>query len=623
MSFFEQMKKKAVETSPNKESASSTEPIKQQVAESLPVKNEGSVSDKAPVKSDTVLASSKSAIESKPNDLSTSVIDHSVGRKYVVGIDLGTTHCVMSYADITEGGDDFMQQVMGISQLTSPSVIEEKLQLPSFLYQAHSAELPENSIVLPWNAKPAYIVGEIARNLGSKTPIRLVSSAKSWLCHAGVDCKSPILPPDAPEDVARVSPFQATQAYLEHMSAAWFRLHPNAPLGDQDVVITVPASFDPAARELTVEAARSVGLGQAILLEEPQAALYSWIDQTHGEWRKQAKTGDIILVIDVGGGTTDLSLIAVTEKDGVLDLTRIAVGNHILLGGDNMDLALAYTVKAKIEKEGKRLEPWQVQALTHGCRDAKEKLFSSHMTSVPIVVPSRGSSLIDGVLRSELTIDEVRRVLIDGFLPQVAVSERPVAQTRTGLRTTGLPYAQDAGITRHLAAFLAKQQNAVDVARQLRLRDTGGMVLVDFIHMESPKHRDRVIDALRDALARDRSPCSVLGWSRMGLCELTRKRSRATLPDFLAARPDPARKRRRKSVESAGYDVMRRLRAEAAARPGATLAVTAHPDVVDWLNLAGRPAALAEIAGKPPALEADPACPVDEPQIQAHIRAMS
>lgn len=159
---------------------------------------------------------------------------------------------------------------------------------------------------------------------------------------------------------------------------------------------------------------------------------------------------------------------------------------------------------------------------------------------------------------------------------------------------------------------------AVDtIARQLRLRDIGGMVLVDFIHMESPKHRDRVMDALRDALARDRSPCSVLGWSRMGLCELTRKRGRATLPDFLAARPDAARKRRRKSVESAGYDVMRRLRAEAAARPGATLAVTAHPDVIDWLSGAGRAAALAEIAGKPPALRADPAHPVDEPQIQA------
>ncbi len=472
MSFFEQMKKKAVETSPKKEDVSSTEPIKQSGVEPVASKKEEMVSDAPSVKSDTVeLPKQPTVTNSITPSLSTSAIDNAEGKKFVVGIDLGTTHCVLSYADITEGGDDFTQQVMGISQLTSPSVIEDKLQLPSFLYQAHSAELPENAIVLPWNAKPEHIVGEIARNLGSKTPIRLVSSAKSWLCHAGVDCKSPILPPDAPDDVARISPFQTTQAYLEHMSAAWLRLHPNAPLSKQDLVITVPASFDPAARELTVEAARSVGLEQAILLEEPQAALYSWIDQTHGEWRKQAKTGDIILVIDVGGGTTDLSLIAVTEKEGVLDLTRIAVGNHILLGGDNMDLALAYTVKAKIEKESKRLEPWQVQALTHGCRDAKEKLFSSSVTSVPIVVPSRGSSLIDGVLRSELTSDEVNRVLIDGFLPKVAVSERPVSQTRTGLRTTGLPYAQDAGITRHLAAFLTKQQNAADEFEAITLPD--------------------------------------------------------------------------------------------------------------------------------------------------------
>ncbi|MDQ5940052.1 MAG: hypothetical protein QG557_1002 [Pseudomonadota bacterium] len=470
MSFFEQMKKKAVETSPKKGEASSTEPIKPSVVETVAPQKDDMVSQAPSVKPEVAVSPKPSvAAQSTTPHSSTSAIDNAVGKKFVVGIDLGTTHCVLSYADITDGGDDFTQQVMGISQLTSPSVIEEKLQLPSFLYQAHSAELPENSIVLPWNAKPEHIVGEIARNLGSKTPIRLVSSAKSWLCHAGVDCKSPILPPEAPDDVARISPFQATQAYLEHMSAAWLRLHPNAPLNQQDLVITVPASFDPAARELTVEAARSVGLGQAILLEEPQAALYSWIDQTHGEWRKQAKTGDIILVIDVGGGTTDLSLIAVTEKEGVLDLTRIAVGNHILLGGDNMDLALAYTVKAKIEKEGKRLEPWQIQALTHGCRDAKEKLLSTDVKSVPIVVPSRGSSLIDGVLRSELTSDEVNRVLIEGFLPKVAVSERPVTQTRTGLRTTGLPYAQDAGITRHLAAFLAKQQNAADDFESINL----------------------------------------------------------------------------------------------------------------------------------------------------------
>ncbi len=462
MSFFEKMKKQAAETvkpdEAKKEDVKKSD-IKSEVKTEEPkveAVTESKVDEAKKEASELKVEPAQVAVKS------TQKIDDATGKKFAVGIDLGTTHCVLSYADITDVEDEFSQQVMGISQLTSPSIVEEKLQLPSFIYQANDAELPANSIVLPWNQKPDFIVGEIARSLGSKTPIRLVSSAKSWLCHAGVDCKSAILPADAPDEVQKVSPFEATKAYLEHMSSAWLHLHPNAPLSEQDLVLTVPASFDPAARELTVEAARAVGLSHAILLEEPQAALYSWIEQTQGEWRKQAKTGDVILVIDVGGGTTDLSLIAVTEKDGVLDLTRVAVGEHILLGGDNMDLALAYTVKAKIEKDGKRLEPWQIQALTHGCRDAKEKIFSSDVASVPLVVPNRGSSLIDGTLRSELTRDEVNSVLIEGFLPNVPVSERPVSRARAGLQTKGLPYAQDAGITRHLAAFLAKQQNAAD-----------------------------------------------------------------------------------------------------------------------------------------------------------------
>lgn len=391
------------------------------------------------------------------------------GPKYSVGIDLGTTHCVLSYVDLSLTDEDtHVQEVMAIPQLTSPGVVEELLQLPSFLYQAHEAELAEGSTALPWSAKPEFLVGEIARNLGSKTPIRLVASAKSWLCHAGVDCKSPILPADAPEEVERVSPYQATTAYLKHLCDAWKNLHPDAPLEQQDVTITVPASFDPAARELTVESARSLGLHQAILLEEPQSALYNWIETSGGQWRKQTQVGDIILVVDIGGGTTDLSLIAVTEQDGNLELTRVAVGDHILLGGDNMDLALAYTVKAKLEKDGKRLESWQIQALTHGCREAKEKIFNQPDTdNIPLVVPSRGSSLIGGSLRTELTREEVNRVLVEGFLPRVAASDRPVSRPRSGLRTAGLPYAQDAGITRHLAAFLAKQLSAVDELKDI------------------------------------------------------------------------------------------------------------------------------------------------------------
>jgi hypothetical protein len=383
-------------------------------------------------------------------------------KRFVVGIDLGTTHCVLSYADLNLLAEDtFSQQVMPIPQLTAPGNIEDKLQLPSFLYQAHDAELAQGSTALPWTTQPQYLVGEIARHLGSKTPIRLVGSAKSWLCHAGVDCKAPILPAEAPEEVVKVSPLQATTAYLQHLSDAWLHAHPDAPLSQQELTITVPASFDPAARELTVEAARAVGLSQAILLEEPQAAVYSWIEQSQGDWRQQTTVGDVILVVDIGGGTTDLSLIAVTQQDGNLELTRVAVGDHILLGGDNMDLALAYTIKAKLEKEGKRLEPWQVQALTHSCRDAKEKIFNqAEIDSLPLVVPSRGSSFIGGTLRTELTREEVNRVLVEGFLPQVAVTDMPVNRPRSGLRTTGLPYAQDAAITRHLAAFLARQQLA-------------------------------------------------------------------------------------------------------------------------------------------------------------------
>lgn len=418
-----------------------------------------------------------------PNtDLETEVVEtqenESHGNKFSVGIDLGTTHCVLSYVDLSLDDDDIIQEVMSIPQLSSPGVVEDKKQLPSFLYLPHEAEIAEGSTTLPWAVSAENLVGGIARNLGSKTPIRLVSSAKSWLCHAGVDCKQAILPPEAPDEVDKISPFLATKAYLQHMKDAWENQFPEAALNEQDLIITVPASFDPAARELTAEAAKSVGLNQALLLEEPQSALYSWINNSHGDWRNHVNIGDVILVIDVGGGTTDLSLIAVTEQEGNLELTRVAVGDHILLGGDNMDLALAYTVKAKMEKEsGNRLEPWQIQALTHACRDAKEKVFNDpEIDNIPLVVPSRGSSLIGGTLRTELTRAEVDSVLVEGFLPEVAVSERPVSRPRAGLRSKGLPYAQDAGITRHLAAFLAKQVSATEDLEHVELPENASFL---------------------------------------------------------------------------------------------------------------------------------------------------
>lgn len=386
------------------------------------------------------------------------------GNRFSVGIDLGTTHCVLSSVDLNIGEDEPVRvEVFAIPQLTSPGVVEDRPQLPSFLYQAHEDELPENDLVLPWTDAPESTVGELARVLGSKTPIRLVSSAKSWLCHAGVDCRSRILPVEAPEEVERVSPLQASIHYLQHLKNAWDHEHPDDPLEEQEIAITVPASFDPAARELTAEAARSVGIGHAILLEEPQSALYSWIQDSGNNWRDQVNIGDIILVVDVGGGTTDLSLIAVTQEDGQLELNRVAVGDHILLGGDNMDLALAYTVKAKLEADGKMLEPWQIQALTHGCRDAKESIFlDESVNEVPLVVPSRGSSLVGGSIRTDLTREEVNRVLVEGFFPSVQSGDQPFSQARTGLTTIGLPYAQDAAITRHLGFFLSRQLAATD-----------------------------------------------------------------------------------------------------------------------------------------------------------------
>jgi molecular chaperone DnaK (HSP70) len=381
--------------------------------------------------------------------------------RYAVGIDLGTTHCVLSYIDLHSSDEQLIHQIMPIPQLTSPGSIEERMQLPSFIYQAHASELTAQDIVLPWSEKPDIIIGTIARELGSKTPIRLVSSAKSWLCHSGIDRHAEILPINSPDEVDKVSPIEATYHYLSHLRDAWDYRFPQAPLVDQDVTITVPASFDPSARELTAEAAESVGFEHITLLEEPQAALYSWIKNSDDNWRKQVSVGDVVLVIDIGGGTTDLSLVAVTEEAGELSLNRVAVGDHILLGGDNMDLALAYRLKAKLAQEGKNLQPWQVHAITHACRDAKEALLSdSKINSVAIVVPSRGSKLLGSTLRTELTREEVSQTIIEGFFPHSNISDHPVQQARSALTQIGLPYAQDAAVPRHLAAFLCRQQDA-------------------------------------------------------------------------------------------------------------------------------------------------------------------
>ncbi|WP_157267806.1 Hsp70 family protein [Azohydromonas aeria] len=384
------------------------------------------------------------------------------GPRYAIGIDLGTTHCALSWVDVQgSDGEKTLQGSMDIPQLTAPGSVEDRALLPSFLYLPHAEELAPGDMALPWTADQDFIAGDLARSRGATTPIRQVASAKSWLGHTGVDRRADILPAGAPAEVSKISPVTASIRYLEHLRNAWNHAHPEAPLEQQSLTVTIPASFDPAARELTAEAATATFGAHFTLLEEPQAALYSWIQGSAGSWRKQVKPGDVILVVDVGGGTSDFSLIAVVEREGNLELHRVAVGEHILLGGDNMDLALAHVVARKLAAAGTTLDPWQMRSLTQGCRVAKEVLLAdANAPAQPIVVPSRGSRLIGGTIRTELTREEVAATLVEGFFPQVGADARPVTRTRAGLTQVGLPYAQDAAVTRHLAAFLGRQAGA-------------------------------------------------------------------------------------------------------------------------------------------------------------------
>ena len=374
-----------------------------------------------------------------------------------LGIDLGTTHCALCTA-----GESQPATAVDVVQLVARGTLEARQLLPSFLYFAHESEGPQ---AVPWDEQRPFTVGEYARARATEAPGRVISSAKSWLSQANLDRRAAVLPINALEDVNKLSPVEVSKRYLTHLVEAWAHSENGAkygPLTQQEVVLTVPASFDAVARELTGEAAAEAGLAHVTLLEEPQAALYAWISQAGDEWRKQLTPGDVILVVDIGGGTTDFSAIEVTERDGNLELERVAVGDHILLGGDNMDLALAYTVRAKLGDAGKKLDAYQMASLTHACRSAKEKLLTPNgPTTVPISIASKSANLFAKAVRAELTAAEVQQVLIDGFFPEVESSERPRSRARSGLSKVGLDYASDAAITKHLAAFLGRQAGAV------------------------------------------------------------------------------------------------------------------------------------------------------------------
>lgn len=378
--------------------------------------------------------------------------------QHAIGIDLGTTNCALSYADTSEETPELHE--LAIEQVVAAGEVATRPTLPSFLLMPSPHEVAEGAMALPWNEFQSYVVGTMARDRGSELAHRLVSSAKSWLSYAGVDRGADILPwrgsEEPPPDEKRVSPVQASARYLMHLRAAWDNTM-DEPLAEQEVYLTVPASFDVVARELTVAAAREAGLESVTLLEEPQAAFYSWLAKSGDGWRKQLKAGDVALVCDIGGGTSDFSLIAASDDgDGNLSLERVAVGEHILLGGDNMDLTLAQVVIQRLGDKGKKLRPAQYRALVMACSRAKEKLLDKDgPSSIPISILGSGSKLIGGAIKSELVREDVE-ILMKGFFPEVPRGERPKERRALGLRELGLPYATDPAVTRHLSAFLAK-----------------------------------------------------------------------------------------------------------------------------------------------------------------------
>ena len=382
---------------------------------------------------------------------------------YIVGIDLGTTHTVLAYTKADLAEDE--QPVIGlleIPQIVSAGEVKAQPLLPSFLLLPGAHEVPEGGLALPWQAEMDYAVGEYARTRGAELPNRLIASAKSWLCNRGVDRTQAILPWDAPADGRRLSPLEASARYLEHLRNAWnYQMaqdDPEARLENQELYLTVPASFDAVARELTVQAAQLAGLPNMTLLEEPTAAFYAWLEAHHGNWRDQIKVGETILICDIGGGTSDFSLIEVIDEAGNLVLRRAAVGDHILLGGDNMDLTLAYAMRAKLAQKKTNLDNWQFRGLVQSCRKAKERLLNDpELEKEPLVILGRGTSLIGGTIRTELTRQELETMLVDGFFPIGAATDYPQRKPQVGVREMGLPYASDPAITRHLAYFLSRQ----------------------------------------------------------------------------------------------------------------------------------------------------------------------
>ncbi len=401
---------------------------------------------------------------------------------YIIGIDLGTTNSALAYASAsTPEGDLPDVELFKVAQLVNPGEVAELELLPSSLYLAGPKEFVEGALALPWNARPDAITGQLARARGVENATRLVSSAKSWLSNQNTDPAQPFLPLAAPEGIQKISALEASRQYLLHLRSAWDYAHPEAKLEKQTVLITVPASFDAAARELTQRAAKLAGYPEVTILEEPQAAFYAWIER-NPNWREQVKAGDLILVVDIGGGTTDFTLIAVTEQAGELQLERVAVGEHLLLGGDNMDLAAARYAEQQFAQKGTKLDTIQFHSLWQQCRAAKELLLandSSGPEKQPLTILGRGTGVVGGTIRGKISRDELRSLLLDGFFPVVPADAAPQRQRRAALLEVGLNYAADPAVTKHLAQFLRQagaNAGADSFARPTHLLLNGGVL---------------------------------------------------------------------------------------------------------------------------------------------------
>ena len=391
-----------------------------------------------------------------------------ISYRYIVGIDLGTTNSALAYVDLA-GEDPAARQIqfLEIQQLTAPGELSRRPVLPSFLYLPGAYELPVGSTSLPWDPERTYAVGEFAREQGALVPGRLVASAKSWLCHGGVDRTAAILPWAVGPEVSRISPVEASTRYLQHLREVWnetiTRGREGCRLEEQLIILTVPASFDEVARELTVTAAQDAGLPRVVLVEEPLAAFYAWLSKHETDWESWMQEGQVVLVCDVGGGTTDFTIIAVRRGDKGLRFDRLAVGEHLMLGGDNMDLSLARHIEMQVVGKPGQLDSRRWHQLWHQCRKAKEFLLGctagedppaeDRPETVTITVMGTGSKLIGDTLKGTLTLKLAEDMILDGFFPPGALTDAPLSGRRTGLTEWGLPYVQDPAVTRHLATF--------------------------------------------------------------------------------------------------------------------------------------------------------------------------